>query len=170
MYGKIMFRIFHSAHGQMPAERQTKKNQQQMEETNSKRGGRPPKESRDKKSFKIELKLNPEDFDKLEKQYRNSAYRNKSDMYYDMLFHKTLKQKDSDTLLLLKEIQDLIREVKTIGGHYHQVVRVAEALTGAGALSPELQKLMALTAQLQDKEQEMFGIFIRLREKWLRES
>ena len=91
-------------------------------------------------------------------------------MYYDMLFHKTLKQKDSDTLLLLKEIQDLIREIKTIGRHYQQVVQVAEALTGAGALPPELQKLMALTAQLQDKEQEMFGIFIRLREKWLRES
>ena len=154
----------------MPAECQTKEFQQQMEEINSKRGGRPPKESRDRKSFKIELKLNPEDFDKLERQYQNSAYRNKSDMYYDMLFHKTLKQKDSDTLLLLKEIQDLIREIKTIGGHYRQVVQVAEALTGTSALPPELHKLMALTAQLQEKEKEMFGIIIRLREKWLRES
>jgi hypothetical protein len=141
-----------------------------MEVTNSNKGGRPPKEARDKKSFKIELKLTQEDFDKLEKQYQNSAYRNKSDMYYDMVFNKTLKQKDSDTLSMLKEIQDLIREIKTIGGHYHQVVRVVEALPGAGVLSPELQKLMALTAQLQEKEKEMFGIIISLREKWLRES
>jgi hypothetical protein len=140
-----------------------------MEETNRKRGGRPLKESRDKKSFKIELKLTPADFDKLDKQYQNSGYRNKSDMYYDMVFNKNLKQKDSDTLSTLKEIQDLTREIKAIGAHYHQVVRIAEALTAASALPPELHKLVVLTEQLQEKEKEMFQLIIKLREKWLRE-
>ncbi len=55
-----------------------------MEELKGKKGGRPPKDSREKKSFKVELKLNPEDYHKLEKQYQNSGYRSKSDMYYDM--------------------------------------------------------------------------------------
>jgi hypothetical protein len=142
--------------------------QQQMEESNSKRGGRPPKESRDKKSFKIELKLTPADFDKLDKLYQNSGYRNKSDMYYDMVFNKSLKQKDSDTLFTLKEIQDLVREIKTIGGQYQQVVRTVDALTAAAPLPFELQKLVTLTEQLQEKEREMFGIIIKLREKWLR--
>jgi hypothetical protein len=140
-----------------------------MEEAKSKKGGRPPKEARDKKSLKIELKLTPADFAKLEQQYQNADYRNRSDMYYDMLFHQSLKQRDSGTLFILKEIQDLTREIKAIGAQYSQLVRTAGALPTTGALPPVLQELVDLTGKLQEKEREMFGIIIRLREKWLHE-
>jgi hypothetical protein len=141
-----------------------------MEALKGKKGGRPPKESREKKSFKIELKLNPDDYHQLEKQYQNSGYRSKSDMYYDMLFHKSLKQKDSDTLVVLKEIQDLAREIKGIGAAYRRVVDQVEALREAAPVAVELSRLVVLTQQVQEKEKEMFGIIIRLRDKWLRES
>jgi MobC-like protein len=143
---------------------------QQMEEPKRNKGGRPLKESREKKNFKIELKLNQEDFDRLERQYQNSGYRNKSDMYYDMLFHKTLRQKDADTLAVLQEIQELTRQVKGIGAAYSQVVSRLDGLATAGVVAGELQKLSALSGQLQEKEKEMFHIIIRLREKWLRAS
>lgn len=140
-----------------------------MEEAKSKKGGRPPKAALDRKSLKIELKLTPADFAKLEQQYQNADYRNRSDMYYDMLFHQSLKQRDSGTLFILKEIQDLTREIKAIGAQYSQLVRTVAALPTTGALPPVLQELIALTSQLQEKEREMFGIIIRLREKWLHE-
>lgn len=140
-----------------------------MEAPKTKKGGRPPKTPREKKSFKIELKLNQEDYDKLEKQYRNSGYRNKSDMYYDMLFHRSLRQKDSDTLQVLKEIQDLVREIKGIGATYSRVVSLVEPCTQDTSLAQELQKLTSLTQQLREKEQEMFAIILKLRDKWLHE-
>jgi hypothetical protein len=140
-----------------------------MEAPKSNKGGRPPKESREKKTFKVELKLNQEDFNHLEKLYQNAGYRNKSDMYYDMLFHKVLKQKDSDTLLVLKEIQDLTREIKGIGAEYSQVVKQVEGLPEARSVTSKLQELIDLTAQVQEKEKEMFEVVLKLREKWLRE-
>jgi hypothetical protein len=140
-----------------------------MEEQKGNKGGRPPKASRDKKSFKMELKLNQEDHGKLEKQYQNSSYRNKSDMYYDMLFNRTLRQKDSDTLSVLKEIQDLTREIKGIGTSYSRVAAQLEGFTLTAPLAQELQKLTGLTQLLREKEKEMFAIIIKLREKWLRE-
>jgi hypothetical protein len=140
-----------------------------MEEPKANKGGRPPKASREKKSFKIELKLNQEDYDKLEKQYQNSSYRNKSDMYYDMLFNRSLSQKDSDTLLVLKEVQDLTREIRGIGADYRRVAARVGEVADAGPLASALQKLTGLTQLLQEKEKEMFAIIIKLREKWLRE-
>jgi hypothetical protein len=141
-----------------------------MEEPKGKKGGRPPKATGEKKNFKIELKLNHEDYDKLEKQFQNSSYRNKSDMYHDMLFNRSLSQKDSDTLVVLKEIQDLTREIRSIGADYNRVAAQVEGLPEAATFASELQQLTGLTQLLREKEKEMFAIIIKLREKWLRGS
>lgn len=139
-----------------------------MEEPKRKKGGRPPKEALEKKNFKIELKLNQEEYDKLDKQFLNSGYRNKSEMYHDMLFNKSLRQKDSGTLMVLKEIQDLVREIRSIGADYSRVTAQMQGVADAATLVTELQKLTALTQVLREKEKEMFSIIIQLREKWLR--
>jgi hypothetical protein len=140
-----------------------------MEETKTKKGGRPPKAEGEKKTCRIDMKLDKASFDQLERQYQASSYRNKSDMYYDMLFNKTLRQKDSGMLEMLKGFQDYAREVKAIGADYHEAVNVIRALPDAEKIAPELQKLVDLTTGLQDKEREIFQVILKLREKWLRE-
>jgi hypothetical protein len=140
-----------------------------MEETKAKKGGRPPKADQEKKTCRIEMKLTQADFDQLEKQYQNSGYRNRSEMYHDMVFHKTLRQKESGTLEMLKELQDYAREIKAIGAGYQQAVQAVQVLPDAGKVAAQLQELIDLTTGLQEKEREVFQIILKLREKWLRE-
>lgn len=140
------------------------------EEQKAKKGGRPPKEAGERKSFKVELKLSQADYAHLDKLFQNSGYRKRSDMYHDMLFHATLKQKDPDTLVLLKAVHDLVRELKAIGADYREVTaRLTEAFDRS-ALPPDCRQLSDLTRQLQEKENDMFAIILKLREKWLLES
>ena len=129
------------------------------------KGGRPPKDAREKKGCKIEMKLTQADYDRLEKLYGQSGYRNKSDMFYDLVFHQTIRQKDSATLLALKEIQEVTREIKSIGALYHEAVQHLQA---GGPTPTALRPLVQLTEKLRDQEQELFRIIIQLREKWLR--
>ena len=90
-------------------------------------------------------------------------------MLHDMVFHSRLAQRDSMSLTLATEVQNLIREIKAIGTNYNQVVKKIYALTDAHPLPFELEKLVDLTKDLQDKEKEFFQIIVRLRERWLQE-
>lgn len=127
-------------------------------------------DAQERKSFKVELKLSQADYDHLDQLFRNSGYRKKSDMYHDMLFHRTLRQKDPDTLQLLKAVQDLVREIKAIGADYHDLTARLLASFATESLPQECRQLTDLTRQLQEKENDMFALILKLREKWLRES
>ena len=149
---------------------QQKATQIMAAEQKAKKGGRPPKEAQERKSFKIELKLSQADYAHLDTLFQHSGYRKRSDMYHDMLFHTTLKQRDPDTLVLLKAVHDLVRELKAIGADYQEVTaRVSQAFD-PDSLPPACRQLSDLSRQLQEKQNDMFAIILKLRDIWLRES
>jgi hypothetical protein len=141
----------------------------EQEEVKKNRGGRHPKPAAEIASKKVNFWVTEGEFTKLEKQFHNSTYRSKSEMLHDMVFHNRLAQRDSMSLTLATEVQNLIREIKAIGTNYHQAVKKINSLTDDRTLPFELEKLVDLTEELQAKEKEFFQIVIKLRERWLQE-
>ena len=141
----------------------------EQQEVKKKRGGRHPKPAAEVASKKVNFWVTESEFAKLEKQFGNSTYRSKSEMLHDMVFHSRLAQHDSMSLALATKVQNLIREIKAIGTNYNQAVKKIYALTDAHPLPFELEKLVDLTKDLQDKEREFFRIIVKLRERWLQE-
>ena len=141
----------------------------EQQEVKRNRGGRHPKPAAEVASKKVNFWVTESEFARLEKQFGNSTYRSKSEMLHDMVFHSRLAQRDSMSLTLATEVQNLIREIKAIGTDYNQVVKKINSLADALPLPLELGKLLDLTKDLQDKEKEFFQIIIKLRERWLQE-
>ena len=133
------------------------------------RGGRHPKPAAQVASKKVNFWVTEAEFNQLEKQFQNATYRSKSEMLHDMVFHKRLAQKDPMSLELSTQVQNLIREIKAIGVNYNQAVKKINSLTDARPLPFELEKLLDLTREMQEKEKEFFQVVIKLRERWLQE-
>ncbi|RNI24105.1 plasmid mobilization protein [Rufibacter latericius] len=131
------------------------------------RGGRKPKPPQDLASEEIKFRVTEKDYKKLDDWFRQSAYRHKSEMYHDLMFHQKLALRDSTNVLLATEMQHLVREIKAIGTNYNQVVKKINSLTDGRPVPPEVAKLVELTAQLGKAQSEFHALLLQLREKWL---
>ena len=131
------------------------------------RGGRKPKADHELAKHDVHFRVTDAELNLLEKQFKNSPYKNKSDMYHDMVFSKQLKIKDSTGLVLATEMQNLVREIKVIGTNYNQVVKKINSLTEVKPAIHEVVKLIDLTAKLEKAQSEFYVIILQLREKWL---
>jgi hypothetical protein len=142
-------------------------NEEKPVEKKKGRGGRTPKSAQERASCEIHFRVTEADFQLMDTRFKNSNYKNKSDMYYDIMFQQKLAIKDSLSITLLTEVQNLIREIKAIGTNYNQVVKKINALTDTRPVPAEVKKLIALTENLASAQDYFFQIVLKLREKWL---
>ncbi|KAA5541989.1 plasmid mobilization protein [Adhaeribacter rhizoryzae] len=131
------------------------------------RGGRKPKSAKERASCEIHFRVTEEDFQLMDTRFKNSNYKSKTDMYYDIMFQQKLAIRDSLSITLVTEIQNLIREIKAIGTNYNQVVKKINSLTDTRPVPSEVKKLIALTENLEHTQEHFFQIVLKLREKWL---
>jgi DNA-binding FadR family transcriptional regulator len=133
------------------------------------RNGRPPKKKADRKDTNLVLRLTESDQERITAAFDNSTYANRSQMVYDMLFHRQLYQKDANTVEIYNLMQDMVKEIKAIGVNYNQLVKKVHTLTSSQLIASELSKAISMQVEIKATEQKIFSEITKLSDKWSQE-